>query len=378
MLRVVLFLFCLVGFSAGQAEPKKKTICLNMIVKNESKVIERCLKSVKNIIDYWVIVDTGSKDGTQTIIQDFMKDIPGELHEKPWLNFAHNRNEALVLTKGKADYVFVMDADDTLTFSDAFTLPHLNHDYYLILFQNLGTRYYRPLLIDNHLNWQWIGVLHEGLVCQEAKKSAVLEGVVNVIAYDGSRSSDPQKYQKDAAILEEALKTEPANSRYVFYLAQSYRDAGRLQEALKNYEKRVVMGGSDEEIFWSLSEIAKLQDQLQMPFETVMHSYCKAFQYKPDRAEPLYYLARKYRMAGNFCLSYALAKLALSLPVPCHFLFLEQWIYEYGILQEVANCAFEMGKYDEARSACKKLLGNPHFPLELRKIYQANLTTVAK
>lgn len=64
---------------------KKPTICLNMIVKNESAIIEKCLASAKPFIDYWVIVDTGSNDGTQQIIQKFMKDIPGELHEKPWV-----------------------------------------------------------------------------------------------------------------------------------------------------------------------------------------------------------------------------------------------------------------------------------------------------
>src|SRR5580704_1601575 len=60
---------------------RSKTICLNMIVKNESRVIQRCLDSVKHIIDYWVIVDTGSTDGTQNVIKDFMKDIPGDLYE---------------------------------------------------------------------------------------------------------------------------------------------------------------------------------------------------------------------------------------------------------------------------------------------------------
>ena len=64
-----------------------KTLCLNMIVKNESHVIKRCLDSVKPIIDYWVIFDTGSTDGTQRIIQEVLKDIPGQLHERPWVNF---------------------------------------------------------------------------------------------------------------------------------------------------------------------------------------------------------------------------------------------------------------------------------------------------
>ena len=53
-----------------------------MIVKNESKVIERCLGSVKDFINYWVIVDTGSTDGTQQIIKNFMKDaVLNELYD---------------------------------------------------------------------------------------------------------------------------------------------------------------------------------------------------------------------------------------------------------------------------------------------------------
>ena len=74
-------------------------ICLNMIVKDEAPVIERCLRSVKPWIDHWVIVDTGSSDGTQAMIRKFMADLPGVLHERPWRDFAHNRNQAMALAR---------------------------------------------------------------------------------------------------------------------------------------------------------------------------------------------------------------------------------------------------------------------------------------
>ena len=85
--------------------PQRKTVCLNMIVKNESAIIARCLESVIPFIDYWVIVDTGSTDGTQAIIKKFMsaKKIPGKLYEKPWVDFAHNRNEAMKFAKNRAN-----------------------------------------------------------------------------------------------------------------------------------------------------------------------------------------------------------------------------------------------------------------------------------
>ncbi|HEX3250433.1 MAG TPA: glycosyltransferase, partial [Pyrinomonadaceae bacterium] len=92
----------------------KQTICLNMIVRNEAAVIERCLNSVKGFIDHWVIVDTGSTDGTQQLIRQCMRNLPGELIERPWIDFAHNRSEALEFARGKSDYVFVIDADELL------------------------------------------------------------------------------------------------------------------------------------------------------------------------------------------------------------------------------------------------------------------------
>lgn len=77
--------------------PSGQKICLSMIVKNEAPVIRRCLDSVKPVIDHWIIVDTGSTDGTQDIIRAAMADIPGTLVERPWVDFAYNRTEALDL-----------------------------------------------------------------------------------------------------------------------------------------------------------------------------------------------------------------------------------------------------------------------------------------
>ena len=80
------------------------TICLNMIIKDEAPVIRRCLESVKPFIDRWVIVDTGSTDNTRELVREIMAGLPGELHERPWKNFGHNRNEALSLAARSGDY----------------------------------------------------------------------------------------------------------------------------------------------------------------------------------------------------------------------------------------------------------------------------------
>src|SRR4029077_16141857 len=128
----------------------RKTVCVNMIVKNEKDVIIRCLESVLPLVEYWVIVDTGSTDGTQKIIKDFMKEkkVKGELFERPWKNFEHNRNEALGLAKGKADYVLFIDADEYLVFEKDFKRPVFDKDYYYINIKCGGMEFGKIMLIN--------------------------------------------------------------------------------------------------------------------------------------------------------------------------------------------------------------------------------------
>lgn len=88
------------------------SICLNMIVKNESAIIAATLQNIiQHIpISCWVISDTGSADNTCDIIRQFFDEagINGELYQDEWVDFAHNRNLALQRCHGKSDYVFFL------------------------------------------------------------------------------------------------------------------------------------------------------------------------------------------------------------------------------------------------------------------------------
>lgn len=367
------FLWCFGGF----AEPSK-TICLNMIVKNESKVIKRCLGSVKGFIDYWVIVDTGSTDGTQEIIQDFMKDVPGELHEAKWVNFEHNRNEALDLARNKSDYCLFIDADEILVFSSEFTRPKLDKDYYIASVQQAdGLIYQRTLLINSHIPWKWEGVIHEFVTCSQAMSSELLKGVTNYSnTAEGARSQDPKKYHRDAQILEQALLQDPTNSRYTFYLAQSYANAQEYPLALKNYQKRASMGGSDQEVFWSLYCIPRLQKILNAPSEIVIKNLWSAFQYQPLRAEPLFELINYYLANNNYPLAYILSKHACSIPMPNDMAFVDQRMYDYALLIQFVDSAYLMGRREEASQAITQLLANPRLPQQERLRMEQNLSII--
>lgn len=367
----VLVLLCASCLYAGE----KPTVCLNMIVKNETAVIQRCLESVKPIIDYWVIVDTGSTDGTQKLITQTMEGIPGELHERGWVNFAHNRNEALALAKGKGDYVLIIDADETLVYDPSFKLPYLDKDFFFIETQLSGTKYKRTQLINNLLNWQWRGVLHEALYSDQARSSSVLQGIANVARPDGFRSKDPQKYQKDVLVLEKALADDPKNTRYAFYLAQTYKDAGEYEKALIAYENRIKMGGWDSEIFWSLLQTAIIKEILNKAPEEVISSYQSAYHYRPTRAEPLYRLAEYQRKLGNYSEAYEAASLGLSLKDSNDILFVENWIYDYGLLLEYSIAAYWQGLYLESLIASNFLLAKT-IPNNIRECVERNLVWI--
>jgi glycosyltransferase involved in cell wall biosynthesis len=357
---ILLLFFCVSSLFSAE----KKTICLNMIVKDEKDVIERCLNSVKPIIDYWVVVDTGSMDGTQDIIKDCMKDIPGELHERPWKNFAHNRNEALDFARSKADYVLIMDADDMLRYDQGFTLPELSRDAYEFQISYGSMTYYRPQLINMKKPWVWQGVLHEALVCPCQSTHEKLEGVTYVVSREGARSKDPQKFKKDAAVLEAALKDEPNNTRYVFYLAQTYRDAGEFEKALTWYKKRIEMGGWEEELYFSLYQVAHLEEVLKKPFDDIVSSYYKAYRFRPHRPEAPYHLANLFREHGQHDLAYSTIKAWELIPQPKNpdVLFVESWIEHYGFLIERSISSFYVGRFEESLHDCDTLLALDDLP----------------
>jgi glycosyltransferase involved in cell wall biosynthesis len=362
------------AFSFLSAVEGKQTVCLNMIVKNERSVIERALGSAKKWVDYWVIVDTGSTDGTQEAIKAFLRDVPGELHERPWVDFAHNRNEALRLAKGKGDYLLFLDADEELQWDKSFQFPVLDKDIYLGTVRYGSHEGKRGLLLKSQLPWVWVGVLHETVDLIGSREASIghLHGITTLARLEGCRSRDPQKFHKDAQVLEKAIQKEPANSRYIYYLAKTYWAVPNFSLALKNFEKRAALPEWNEEVYDSLCQIALLQEILGQPNETVIKSFSKAFQHRPMRAEPIYHLARCYSKEKNYLMAYIIAKFGASLPLSSEWTHVERWIYEWGLSWQMAIAASHIGQRDEALALKKKLLANPHIPpdvvAEIKKI----------
>jgi glycosyltransferase involved in cell wall biosynthesis len=355
-------------------------ICLNMIVKNESKVIKRCLDSVMPLIDYWVIVDTGSNDGTQKIIKEHLKGIPGELHERPWKNFAHNRNEALKLAKnhadGSNDYILFMDADDVLEIDQDVESLFFTKDLYNMWRGVKGFTYTKPQIVRAELPWKWVGVTHEYLGCDQPYYEEILENIKYITVSDGASSEDKKKYWRNIELLEAGLKEEPDNLRYVFYLAESYRAVGERGKAVEWYQKTVDKKGWNEEVFWSKLQIAHHLRYMGLPANAVIESYKDAQQFRPHRIEPTYYLAEMYNQLGEHQKAYDVIKSCelITKPDQKDLLFNEDWIEEYGMLFQFSICSYYIGKYEESAEACDKILSIKDLPESIREQAKVNRT----
>lgn len=364
-----LFFICLMILSPFTA---RGDVCLNMIVKDEGATIRRCLESVKPLIDYWVIVDTGSSDGTQEIIRECLKEIPGELYEASWVNFGHNRTHALELAKTKGEYLLFIDGDDWLEYSEDYTFPPLTKGAYHMWRGSNNFSYLMPQLVRSDLAWKWVGVLHEYLACDVPYSSETLNGICYIQSGDGNRSKDPQKYQKHVKILETALQEEPDNPRYVFYLAESYRDAGDPKNAIDWYQKRVDMGGWNEEVYWSLLQIGKLKQAICSDPEEIIDAYYRAWRFRPQRPEASYYLSAFYNDLNRFDLAYATLKAQSFCPSTRDVLFNEEWIERWGLLFQLSMSAYYRGLYQESLDLCNQLLKISDIPENFRSQIRQN------
>jgi glycosyltransferase involved in cell wall biosynthesis len=359
---------------------KNQTICLNMIVKNEAGVMSRSLTSIRRLIDYWVIVDTGSTDGTQVIIKKLMEGIPGQLFERPWVHFAHNRNEALRLARGKTDYILFMDADEEFVFFKDFAKPVLDRDFYFVLHRLQDNEFQRISIINQDPEWSWKGVIHEAIDHPRLNSLSfgVFQNAVNIYhETGGNRAKDPDKCIKDAEILEKAIANDPANSRYVFYLAQSYFESCQYEKALITYQKRAAMKGSDQEKFWSLYRIAIIQEfHLKREPAVFIKSYATAYECRPTRIEPLYYIASYFFKIGQYKLHYYLSKIALEIPPSDDTIIVERWMRDWGLIYQLLQSAYNLGHYQESLDLTSRLLERNLLPVGQKETLQKILPLI--
>jgi glycosyltransferase involved in cell wall biosynthesis len=337
------------------------TVGLVMIVKDEEAVIERALLSARPFISTYMIVDTGSTDRTKEIIQQTLADLSGQIIDRPWVSFGHNRSEALALCDGHMDWAIMLDADDTI--EGRVPPPSgwaMAVDAFMLQIKHGSINHIRHQIFRTDIGWAYEGTVHEYAVCR-TKKYPVLavlpsETYMNTRC-EGSRSKDPNKYLNDARLLEVELAKDPHNARTLFYLAQSYRDAGHIETAVGHYRRYMDLSGCGESIqerYVSLLNLISLvQDQ-----EEKLRLTWTAIDLCPDRLDAPYLYLKQRREEGlpvtQQC--YAVGSIVKNRTISPMYMFAMPAVYEWGMDDELAIVAFATGHYREAYEASTRCM----------------------
>lgn len=345
-------------------------LCLNMIVKNESKVILRILNSVVNIIDTFCICDTGSTDETVSMIENFFreKNIPGKVITEPFQDFGYNRSVALKACEEiDAEYILLLDADMIFWKNPDISAEDfkksLTYDSYH-MYQGSNTYYYKNTrIVRNRMGYSYWGVTHEYVNAPKNATQSKLERDVVFIKDIGDGGSKQDKFLRDIRLLLKGLEEIPNNDRYTFYLANTYKDAGQYESAIEYYRKRIALGGWIEEVWYSHYNIGKCWKELKQ-MEKAICAWMDAYQAWPNRIENLYEITQHYRYTGKNQIAYMFYIIADRMRkdhLERDYLFMQRDIYDYKLDFELSIIGYyvNLDNYD-LNIVNIRVLSDPH------------------
>ena len=349
-------------------------LCLNMIVKNESRVIIRLLESVVKIIDEYCICDTGSTDNTIFLITEFFKrhNIPGKIVEEPFQDFGYNRSFAMKAAAElpNMDYLLLLDADMILTGS--YLKPEnikqfkqgLTKDYYHIC-QGSETYFYKNVrIVKNYRDFSYWGVTHEYVKTPEGAHCGSFTNDTLFIDDIGDGGAKSDKSERDIRLLTKGLEENPNNDRYTFYLANSLKDAGQYEKAIETYRNRIKIGGWVEEVWYSYYNIGKCYVSLGQ-MEKAICVWMEGYDYYPKRLEAIYEIVKYYREKGKNKLAYIYYNIAdksrSKWGASSDYLFLQKDIYDYKLDYEMTIVGYYVNEDNyNLNTLCMNVVNNPH------------------
>ena len=343
-------------------EPQLLT--LTMILKDEARTIARTLESARSCVDRWCIVDTGSTDGTQDAVREALRDVPGTLYEEPFVDFATTRNRALDLCRDSTAFILWMDADDLLIGGEALRSfleqeqPRRSPDReaYYVRVETEGATFDSARVVESRASWRFRGVVHE--VLMHPDRPPPVHRIPNVVirhltdSHASARSR--ARWEKDVGLLEAELAKNPRATREAFYLAMTLYWLGRAEEAIAAFDRRIALGGWNEEVFYAKLSKARAANLARRPWPEALALFLEAHAQAPHRAEPLVDIALHYDGEKNHALALLFARPAYELPLPADALFVEEDAYLWRAADLVGTHAYWLGDFALGETAARK------------------------
>ena len=340
-------------------------ICVSMILKNEAHCIKLTTDSCKEHVDAWVVLDTGSTDGTQDILRQELAD-KLELHEEPFVNFSVSRNRALDLCGQKAEYILMLSADEVVENPAALRQflatrrgeRGLQDEAYMVDVKFKGSMTYKSArVMRSWAKWRYVGATHE-VLCRPGGNPDVLKvRGANIVFTGDSKNEGAYKFSRDVVLLTKEVEEDPSNSRSWFYLGMSYYWAGQNFHAMRCLDKRIALGGWGEEVFIAKLTKARASCSLGISWSHCLELYLQAYTQAPHRAEPLADVAKHYHQAEDHACVVLFASCAFALPYPSgDSLFVEDVVYSWVVADYLAIHAYYVGEFELGERAAAHAL----------------------
>ena len=341
------------------------SISLCMIVKNEEKVIRRCLTSIKSVVDEIIIVDTGSIDRTKEIASEFTNLI----HNFKWVDdFSAARNFAF--SKATKDYILWLDADDIITDENIEKLLMLKKtltydvdavcmDYHLTFDENGNPNFIsrRNRLVKREKQFKWYGFVHE-----------YLEVCGNILHADIAITHKREKVYSDRnlRIYENFLETgKEFSPRDQYYYANECKDHCMYIKAIEWYQKFLRHGmGWREDNIEACGRMADCYIHLKN-WSDAISSCINSFNYDAPRGENCCRLGFIYLQQNNIHQAISWYKLATVLePSELESPFINHACYTWLPHLQLCVCYSKLGDFHKAKKhndfAALSAPDNPH------------------
>lgn len=355
----------------------KPLISLVMIVKNEAKSIRQTIASVKDQIDSYAIVDTGSTDGTVELAREALEGISGQIVNLPFVDYATTRNASLELAE-KSGVVFALVLSGDETFVDPTRSLRTaceqfrdeggpSHDAYKIQMDMDRRRFDSVRLARLSAGWRYVGlgIPGEGVIHEVLMKEGVPPPRIRIPnCYIHHAETDPARKRsrlyKDLEILRNQIRRTPSDPRSWFYAARTLEQLGLHAQAHEYYKRRVQLGGWAEEQYEAAFHVANTALVLQHPWPDIQQMYLDAYAIDPRRAEPLYQIAFHWSQLGNHALAWMFASrgAAMRLPDDCSMI-LQKDVYDWQLADIAGISGYYVGEYElgekyarQAMAAC--------------------------
>lgn len=325
------------------------SISLCMIVKNEEDVLDRCLNSVKDIVDEIIIVDTGSTDRTKEIAERFTD----KIYDFKWVdNFSKARNFAF--SKATKDYQMWLDADDIILEEDKNKIKSLKDELPSnvdIVTMKYNTHFdennipiftsTRGRLFKRNKNYEWKDHIHEYI---ELKGNIYYAMDIYITHKKEAYYTDRNLkiYQKQ---IEEGVELSP---RSLYYFARELKDHKRYNESIKYFEK--FLEGNKG---WIEDNIASCFN-LGICYKSIgdnkrsMEALLKSFIYDIPRAEICCELGYHFKAENNInkAVYWFLLATTLIKPNTIGFILNDYWGYVPNI--ELSVCYYKLNDLEKA------------------------------